>query len=74
MTETYSIVNVRRNLPTLIREAENDKAMEFTRHGEPVAILIGVRLFERFAAGRRSFVESYRDFQCVTDSSFARLE
>ena len=71
MTDRHSISEARRNLPTLIREAENGKAVELTRRGEPVAMLIGRRLFERLASNRRGFIEAYRDF--TNDVDLAEL-
>ena len=62
MTEKHSITDARRNLPTLIRDAENGKTVELTRRGEPVVVLIGHRHFERLAANRRGFGAAYQDF------------
>ena len=62
MPDTLSIAEARRNLPTLIREAENGNAVTLTRHGMPVAVLVGRRQYEQLAAGRRSFAEAYSHF------------
>ena len=62
MTEQHSIADARRNLPTLVRDAENGKAVELTRRGEPVAVLIGRREFKRLTAGRPTFTEAWRGF------------
>lgn len=62
MTDQYSIANARRHLPTLVREAENGKSVELTRRGEPVAVLIGCREFERLTSGRRKFGDAWRSF------------
>ena len=67
MTEKHSIAEARRNLPKLIREAERGKTVELTRRGDPVAVLVGRRAFERLAAGRRGFAEAYRDFKTTVD-------
>lgn len=45
-----SIAEARTNLPKLIREAEKGKAVELTRRGESVAVLIGKREYERLVA------------------------
>ena len=42
-----------------------------TRRGEPVAVLIGVRRFERLSSNRRSFIAAYRDF--TNESALAEL-
>ena len=62
MTGQHSIAEARRNLPTLVRDAENGKAVELTRRGELVAVLIGRREFERLTSGRRGFADAYRGF------------
>ena len=62
LSEKVSIAEARRNLPSLIREAERGKAVELTRRGEPVAVLVGHRMFARLTAGRRGFADAYREF------------
>ena len=46
----HSIAEARRNLPKLVREAESGGAVEVTRRGKPVAVLIGRRQFDRLAS------------------------
>ena len=62
MTEQHSIADARRNLPTLVRDAENGRAVELTRRGQPVAVLIGHREFRRLTSGRKSFFDAWRGF------------
>ena len=62
ITDRQSIAEARRNLPSLIREAESGKAVELTRRGEPVAVLISCQVFERLTNGPRSFDDAYRAF------------
>ena len=62
MTERYSIIEARRNLPRLVHEAERGKAVELTRRGEPVAMLISRRRFEQLASSHSGFAEAYRTF------------
>ena len=62
MSDRHSIAEARRNLPALIREAENGKEVELTRRGEPVAMLISHRAFKHLTSIRRGFVAAYRDF------------
>ena len=63
MAQRHSIAEARNNLPSLIREAESGKAVELTRRGKPVAMLIGRRQYEQLALGHRSFSEAYRTFR-----------
>ena len=62
MTERYSIAKARRNLPRLVHEAERGKAVELTRRGESVAMIISRRRFEQLASNYSGFAEAYRTF------------
>ena len=62
MTERYSIAEARRNLPRLVHEAERGKAVELTRRGEAVAMLISRRRFEQQASNHSGFTEAYGTF------------
>ena len=73
MTDRHSIAEARRNLPALIREAENGKEVELTRRGEPVAMLISYRAFKHLTSIRRGFVAAYRDFTSNIDVSNLEL-
>lgn len=74
MTDRHSIAEARRNLPSLVRDAENGKAVELTRRGEPVAVLIGCREFERLASGRRGFADTYRESTNTVDVAGLALD
>jgi len=74
MTRQHSIADARRNLPRLIREAEDGKTVELMRRGQPVAVIVGLRLFERLAAGRRGFADAYADFTAAVDLSGLALD
>ena len=41
MHDKHSIVEAHRNLEQLVREAEKRIALELTRRGEPIVVLIG---------------------------------
>lgn len=58
----FSIAETRRNFPSLVREAENGRAVRITRRGKPVTLLIGQWEFERLVSDRRDFVEAYEEF------------
>ena len=74
MTDTLSIADARRKLPTLIREAENGRALTLTRHGTPVAVLLGQRQYRQLTAGRRSFADAYNHFAQVTNLAELALD
>lgn len=62
MSDKHSIAEARSNLPRLVRDAESGKAVELTRRGEAVAVLIGRRQYERLTGRYRSFSDAYEDF------------
>ena len=67
MAKRHSIAEARNSLPTLVREAESGKAVELTRRGEPVAVLIGRRQYERLTMRYRGFSKAYREFKREVD-------
>ena len=62
MAKQHSIAEARNSLPSLVRAAESGKAVELTRRGEPVAVLIGRRQYERLTMKYRGFSDTYGDF------------
>ena len=74
MPGKLSVAEARRNLPGLIREAERGKAVELTRRGEPVAVLVGHRMLTRLTAGRRNFADAYREFTQHVDLAEVGLD
>ena len=66
MAARHSIAEARRNFPALVRDAESGRAVELTRRGKPVAVLLGHREFERLASGRRGFGKAYQEFLRTT--------
>ena len=61
MRKRHSIADARSNLPKLIRDAESGEPIELTRRGEGVAVLIGLKQYERLAGSRR-FSEAWKEF------------
>lgn len=62
MTDRHSIAEARSKLSGLVRDAERGRAVELTRRGELVAVLIGRREYERLTSRYRGFSETYRQF------------
>jgi len=67
MDEQHSIAEAREQLPRLVRDAEGGKAIELTRRGEAVAVLIGLRQYERLVARSRRFSEAWDAFTREVD-------
>jgi antitoxin Phd len=47
MVRQYSISDARNNLPNIVKQVEHGPAVELTRRGRPVAVLISHREYER---------------------------
>lgn len=67
MADKHSIAEARRNLPTLVRKAERGQAVELTRRGEWVAVLIGRHRYEQLVSPRPTFEHTYRVFTTDVD-------
>ena len=72
MSEQHSIAEASSNLADLVRKAEEGDTVELTREGEPVAVLIGRREYERMNGGppRPSAYMEWRrtaDFDSIGD-------
>ena len=63
MAKQHSIAEARNSLPSLVRAAESGKAVELTRRGEPVAVLLGRRQYERLITRYRPFSETHEAFR-----------
>lgn len=62
MAQSYAIAEARANLPTLIDEVEAGVAVELTRRGKVVAVMISVAEYQRLRSKRVSFQEAYQQF------------
>ena len=73
-THRHSVAEARRNLPALIRAAEDGRTIEISRRGVAVAVLVSSRRFEQLAAGRPSFMDAYREFARKNDLATLALD
>ena len=62
MSRRYSIAEARSRLPSIVDEAESGIEVELTRRGQPVAVLVSLREFERLRGKRQHFSNAYRKF------------
>jgi prevent-host-death family protein len=62
MAQRYSITQARSRLPRIVDAAEAGVEIELTRRGEPVAVLVSHREFERLRGKRSHFRDAYRKF------------
>lgn len=56
--KTYSVAEARQNFARLIRSAERGKAIEITRRGEPVAVLLSAAEYLALIGERAPFTEA----------------
>jgi prevent-host-death family protein len=63
MSKQYSIADARRNLPSLVDEAEAGAEVHLTRRGRAVAVVVSVEEYERLKANRIGFSEAYEAFR-----------
>ena len=61
--KSYSVVEARQNLPRLIRDAERGRAVQITRRGEPVAVLLSASAYGTLAGEGPSFVAAVRSLR-----------
>jgi prevent-host-death family protein len=69
MPRQQSITEARSNFARLVREAESGEIIELTRRRESVAVLIGLRQYERLAARPRRFSQAWTEFTREVDLS-----
>ena len=62
MSQRYSITEARSRLPSIIDQAEAGVEVELTRRGQPVAVLVSLREFERLRGKRLHFGDAYKKF------------
>jgi prevent-host-death family protein len=62
MAQRYSIAEARSQLPTIVDEAEAGHAIELTRRGKPVAVVVSSRQYDRLRHNRPRFGEAYKTF------------
>lgn len=74
MSRRHSIAEARNNLPDLVRQAESGKSVELTRRGEPVAVLVGRKEYDRLTAPTRRFADAWEKFSRAVDLRQANID
>ncbi len=63
--QTYSIAQARNQLPSLVHEVEGGSAVQLTRRGKAVAVVLGFHNYERLKTGggfRRAYEQLREEF------------
>ena len=55
LEKQYTIVDAKNKLPALIHHVETGQAVELTRHGRPVAVLLSIKDYKRLNRKRDGF-------------------
>jgi prevent-host-death family protein len=63
MPEQYSIAQAKNKLTAIVHNVETGPAVQLTRHGKPVAMLLSVKEYERLAGKRKDFYEEMMVFR-----------
>jgi prevent-host-death family protein len=71
-SETATIAEARTNLPALVKLAEQGQAIEITRRGKPVAMLLSTREYARLVRGGRGLWQGIQAFRREHDAEALR--
>jgi prevent-host-death family protein len=63
MLRQYSIAEARNHFTALVRAVERESAVELTRRGKPVAVVLSIQEYERLLTRQTSFWEAYSAFR-----------
>ncbi len=74
MSRSYSIAEARDHFAAIVRDVERDSAIELTRRGEPVAVLLSIEEYRRLVAGRKNFWDAYSEFRDEVDLRRLNIE
>ena len=61
--QSYSIAEARNKFTAIVHAVETTAAIELTRRGEPVAVLISIDEYKRMKEGQKEFWSAYIDFR-----------
>lgn len=65
MTQKYSIAEARNRFAALVHEVEDDGAVQITRRGEVVAVLLSRRVYERLTGSQGGFFRAVSEFRAA---------
>ena len=74
MLKQYSIVEARDHFTSLIRKVEQGTAVELTRHGKPVAVLISMAEYQKLNGEKSSFWDALSQFRNSIDLQQADIQ
>lgn len=63
MSRRFSIAEARDNFAAIVRDVEEVSAIELTRRGKPVAVLLSMERYRRLMEGKKTFWDAYSEFR-----------
>lgn len=69
MTKKYSVAEARKQLPKLLHDIEDGQAVEITRRGQPVAVVLSLADYRRLANAPGAFGEAYGAWRRSVDDA-----
>lgn len=67
MLKQYSIASARNHLPAIVHAVESGPAVELTRRGKPIAVLVSVEEYKRMRPDKPDLWEALSRFREDTD-------
>lgn len=67
MLKRYSIAEARDRFTALIHKVEQDSAIELTRRGKPVAVIISIEQYRQLQATKVGFWQAFDSFRAKFD-------
>lgn len=67
MSRQVSVAEAKNNLPALLHDTENGAAVEITRRGSPVAVLLSISEYERLSHSKPDLWEAIQRFRFEHD-------
>lgn len=67
MIKEYSIAEARNQFAAIVHDLKITHSIRVTRRGKPVAVLLAIDEYERLAASKTGFWESYQSFRNTVD-------
>ena len=63
MPKQYSIAEARDHFTTIVRDVEQESAIELTRRGKPVAVLLSIQEYKRLSSSKGGFWKTFTAFR-----------
>ena len=67
MNKQFPISEAKNKLPALVHAVEHSTAVQLTRHGKPVAMLLSIAQYKRLINQKKNFWATMTDFRESTD-------